>query len=44
MGRIPKGAGLQAIIKQLHISKKTQKSVSVSPQINKSLTTAVAHI
>jgi hypothetical protein len=25
MGRIPEGAGPQAIIKQLHISKKTQK-------------------
>jgi F0F1-type ATP synthase delta subunit len=37
MGRIPERAEPQAIMKQLHISKKTQKSVSVSLQINKSL-------
>jgi hypothetical protein len=37
MGRIPEGAGTQAIMKQLHVSKKTQESVSVSLQISKSL-------
>jgi hypothetical protein len=36
MGRIPERAEPQAIMKQLHISKKAQKSVSVSLQINKS--------
>jgi hypothetical protein len=37
MGRIPERAEPQAIMKQLHMSKKTQKSASVSLQINKSL-------